>query len=487
MSIANEGNDDSFVVVEDMQVEASPTPALKLSVTPRSDVVGKDAKISTTQVCATIHACDLPDDDSTRAPVDIVVALDVSGSMYGEKLKLCKTTLELLLRQLLPHDRFGLVSFADEAVIEIPLKKLTETTKTAALDKIRGLKTRGCTNISGAIGIAAQEMGTIDNPNDVRSIFLLTDGLANRGISHASGIVEVTKGCLTQTKDDGSPPITIHCFGYGTDHDEKLLTDVSEATTGGSYYFVESDSNVATAFGDALGGILSVVAQNAVVNISVPPFLAAKLGVEIVAVHHERKIKRDDGSYTVTLGDFYAEESRDVLFDVKLATPEEGDNTPIPHAQVFLSYMDTIKKQLVTSDPVACNIARPPGTELSTPNHHVAVQWLRVYTAEELEAADQISQQGDLAGARARIKKCQDDIKAEEDLKSDPLINQLIVDLDRVLGGLNSRQEYAARGTKMFKQTRQAHRMQRCNESQASTNTYRGSKKARMVEKFQMG
>jgi hypothetical protein len=61
----------------------------------------------TTQFCATIQASAMAS-DQTRAPVDIVVALDVSASMHGEKLKLCKETVQRLLT---PRDRFGLVTF----------------------------------------------------------------------------------------------------------------------------------------------------------------------------------------------------------------------------------------------------------------------------------------------------------------------------------------------------------------------------------------
>lgn len=83
--------------------------ALKLSVTPRHAVIGT----GNSQVCVTVTARDPLDvnDEDCRAPVDIVVALDNSDSMRGDKLDLCKKSLELTLRSLRSDDRFGLVSF----------------------------------------------------------------------------------------------------------------------------------------------------------------------------------------------------------------------------------------------------------------------------------------------------------------------------------------------------------------------------------------
>lgn len=65
-------------------------------------------------------------------------------------------------------------------------------------------------------------------------------------------------------------PISLHRFGVGTNHNSNLLKAMASTLPGGSYYFVESDVDVGGAFGDALGGILSVVSQNVVVTLTVP-------------------------------------------------------------------------------------------------------------------------------------------------------------------------------------------------------------------------
>ena len=51
--------------------------------------------------------------------------------------------------------------------------------------------------------------------------------------------------------------VKIYTFGFGSDHDEQLLSDIASAGQG-SYYYVEKEDQIAAAFADALGGLLSV-------------------------------------------------------------------------------------------------------------------------------------------------------------------------------------------------------------------------------------
>ena len=61
----------------------STEPTLEFTVTPHRKTIGIRSSEVITQICATVKACELP--IYSRAPVDIVVALDVSGSMVSKK------------------------------------------------------------------------------------------------------------------------------------------------------------------------------------------------------------------------------------------------------------------------------------------------------------------------------------------------------------------------------------------------------------------
>mmetsp|Transcript_23947 Transcript_23947/g.44025 ORF Transcript_23947/g.44025 Transcript_23947/m.44025 type:complete len:531 (+) Transcript_23947:131-1723(+) len=525
-------NDNSTIATEETDMmsfvdvgEVLKDGSLSMRVLPKHNVICVGSTMTTTQICVNIKARELPDD--TRAPVDIIVALDVSGSMAGRKLDLCKLTLEQLLCMLLPKDRFGLVSYDTDARIELAPQKMTGANKAKALRIIKALTHRSMTNISAAIGLATQEMNAIEEPNAVRSIFLLTDGHPNQGVSDTAGLVEITKNSISNTHFEAdldigaekkthrfsffhgaqnkagpgtdkvpmevSPksmrhPITMNCFGYGSDHNGTLLSELATAASG-SYYFVENDSSVGTAFGDALGGVLSVVGQNVVVNIKVAPE-GAPLGAEIVSVLHKGALMRENGAYSVTVGDFFAEETRDVLFEVKLASPTTVSLAPVPHAIVSMAYTDTILKRPVQVSPKICNIVRADGTEVSEANIHVVAQWIRVYASREIENAETQASRNDLEGARATILKIRAMIfEQDANIQSHELVKMIVKDLDEVEKGLVSTQTYANFGSKEMCSRKMGYRTQRCAEAEPGRqerNLYRSSAQARMANMMQI-
>jgi Ca-activated chloride channel family protein len=222
---------------------------------------------------------------------------------------------------------------------------MTTENKERAFQVIEMIRAGGGTNLSAGLSLAAQEMRMITNPNAIQRIFLLTDGHANVGItdtgslqamvcSYVSDFDCIGKQVYEMTFDGDTiqessssvgvknnvSSLSLICFGYGADHNSNMLASITQETSGGAYYYIEqgSDSNVASAFGQAMGGVLSIVAQSAVLSISLPSFAKEK-GIEIVQVYHDDVIDRGGGVYTVNIGDFYADETRDVIFEVCLA------------------------------------------------------------------------------------------------------------------------------------------------------------------------
>lgn len=72
---------------------------------------------------------------------------------------------------------------------------------------------------------------------------------------------------------------TINCFGFGRDHDEDLLNNISKLKDGG-FYFIDKLDTVDECFASALGGLMSVVAMDVniyVTNAAFKPFETVKV------------------------------------------------------------------------------------------------------------------------------------------------------------------------------------------------------------------
>ena len=101
---------------------------------------------------------------SSKAPEQLQVVLDRSGSMSGERLDAAKDALESLIARLDPTDNFGLVTFDDEVAVPIPAGPLAD--KHAAREAIRSVWPGGMTNLSGGYLRGIQEARRVAGDRD---------------------------------------------------------------------------------------------------------------------------------------------------------------------------------------------------------------------------------------------------------------------------------------------------------------------------------
>lgn len=137
----------------------------------------------------------------TRAAIDLVTVIDISGSMMGDKLELVKSTLLFMVDQLKADDRLCIVSFESNVRRLTQLSALTEANKKVAkaaitgtsghsltrqhfstssrlfsLTFVLGMHAGGGTNLSGGLLEGLQVLADRQQKNAVASCFLFTDG-----------------------------------------------------------------------------------------------------------------------------------------------------------------------------------------------------------------------------------------------------------------------------------------------------------------------
>jgi len=192
----------------------------------------------------------------THHGVDILMALDISGSMGAQAFKpdritVAKQVVDAFI-EARENDRVGLVVFAAEAYTQVPMT-LDHRVARALLSQVRiGLVEDGT-----AIGTAlATAVGRLKNSDaDSRVVVLLTDGNNNRGeidpltaadLAAQLGIKVYTIGVgskepFTQMRDMpfvGQVPVTVR-----SDMDEGLLKKVA-AATGGQFFRAQNEDSL---------------------------------------------------------------------------------------------------------------------------------------------------------------------------------------------------------------------------------------------------
>lgn len=66
------------------------------------------------------------DVDEAKPGLDLILCIDISSSMSGQKLQMVKETLIFILDQLNDEDRVSLVAFDDQVDILAKLNSMTE-------------------------------------------------------------------------------------------------------------------------------------------------------------------------------------------------------------------------------------------------------------------------------------------------------------------------------------------------------------------------
>lgn len=124
----------------------------------------------------------VPSDDDivvrerVRPARTVVLVVDVSGSMRGERVQTAAATVGALAGEL-ARDRLAVVAFwSDAAVLVRPGETVAAM---AVLDLLVRVPTQGLTNVSFALQVAARQLAGVD-PRDAR-VLLLSDCVHNAG------------------------------------------------------------------------------------------------------------------------------------------------------------------------------------------------------------------------------------------------------------------------------------------------------------------
>ena len=168
-----------------------------------------------------------PQVDVAQAQViakDVVLVLDVSGSMAGQKIDQAKRALAYVLDKLNPNDRFNIVSFSTgTSAYAKALQPVSSREDARAF--VSRLRAEGSTDINRAL---LEALGNADRERPTLVIFM-TDGLPTAGVTDVNKIIANVTNAAPKN-------VRLFTFGVGDDVNTVLLDTLSEKLSGTSGY-----------------------------------------------------------------------------------------------------------------------------------------------------------------------------------------------------------------------------------------------------------
>lgn len=182
----------------------------------------------------------------------LILLVDSSGSMYGEKLDTVKMSINYLLDNV-SSDCFVSVITFDSVIRELTSEPIRTTEDNIDIfhEKLRNITAIGNTNITDALLAGVRQLVTFKANNNIPTeIVLMTDGRHNTGSTWESII-----GPVGVTMKGVKYPI--HTFSIGNEPDASRLISFSNSSAGGYYFHIENTDSVSRVFGEFIGGIKS--------------------------------------------------------------------------------------------------------------------------------------------------------------------------------------------------------------------------------------
>ena len=170
-----------------------------------------------------------PEPAPEKMPKDVILVLDRSGSMEGEKFHQAQDALRYILEKLNPQDRFNLIAFSTTTqTFSSELRSIQAVPE--AMDWVDGLSAQGSTDINRAL-LEAAAMSNNERP---AYLIFLTDGLPTEGVIESGQILDNLANAAPEN-------LRLFSFGVGYDVDTYLLDSLTSAHHGATTYVLPGE------------------------------------------------------------------------------------------------------------------------------------------------------------------------------------------------------------------------------------------------------
>jgi Ca-activated chloride channel family protein len=320
-----------------------------------------------------------------RAPVNLALAIDRSGSMKGNRLRNAIQGALAAIDRLNDGDVISVITFDSRTALLVPPTPIDSSSRARIRSDVQGITLGGDTCISCGVEDAMIQLER--TTGRVNRLIVLSDGDATAGVRDIPGF----RSMAQRARDRG---ISITTIGVDVDYNEKIMTAIA-ADSNGRHYFVENEAGLERVFESEADSLTTTLASAAEAQIELAP------GVELVRVF-DRTFRRAGNRVIVPLGSFAGGDAKTVLLKVRAPTDREGDE---PVADVELTYRDHVgDTEGRCSGKLALAVVNGPSSDLDSV---VEGRVNRSETASVLKEANDLFVQGRLADAKKKLEERQ--------------------------------------------------------------------------------
>ncbi|WP_137113368.1 VWA domain-containing protein [Mesorhizobium sp. GR13] len=204
---------------------------IQLEFTPHRSAL-LEGHANTIDVLLRVKAPSAQEEAKPRTPLNLSLVLDRSGSMSGKPLDEAKRCAMMVADRLTARDRLSLVAYSTEAEVLVPSTPVTdpEIFKRA----LRSIEALATTALHAGWQTGAEQVARHADQGILSRVLLLSDGLANQGVTDASTIA---RHCGVMA-DNG---VSTSTYGLGSEFNEELMTRMAEFGAGQAHYGQTAD------------------------------------------------------------------------------------------------------------------------------------------------------------------------------------------------------------------------------------------------------
>ncbi len=335
-------------------------------------------------------AADVP--NSTRAPVNLAMVIDRSGSMSGNKLNQAKNAARQLVAQLSATDRLTIVHYGSDVKSFAGLLATPEN-KERLLSYIDGIWDDGGTNIGAALATARDLLAVARSDFKVNRLILVSDGQPTEGITDFNGLTSIVR----EVRGLG---ISVSSIGVGDDFNEQLMSALAEVGAG-AYGYLQDAAQLSSIFQKDLNAAGTQVARGVSLTFRVPR--GAQLQQALGYSQVTRSATGEGEFVTIAMPDFAARQQERVVLHFTVDGVRDGQAAEV--SQVELRYNDLLNGHDVLSEARASAMVSSNAEVVRTTQDKDAVVFAaRARAAANSQQAAELLGQGDRDGAQRLLQ-----------------------------------------------------------------------------------